>query len=33
VKLSYSLADYENYTLDTPPVRERMAETAVSVAF
>ena len=33
VKVSYSLLDYRNYASDTPPVRERMAETSVSVEF
>ncbi len=33
VKLSYSLLDYSNYALDTPPVRDRVAETAVSIEF
>lgn len=33
VKVSYSLLDYQNYTLDAPPVRERVAETSVSVEF
>ena len=33
VKLSYSLLDYSNYALDTPPLRDRMAETAVSIEF
>lgn len=33
VKVSYSLLNYQNYTSDAPPVRERMAETSVSVEF
>lgn len=33
VKLSYSLLDYSNYALDTPPLRDRVAETAVSIEF
>jgi hypothetical protein len=33
VKLSYSLLDYSNYALDTPPLHDRMAETAVSIEF
>jgi len=33
VKVSYSLLDYQNYTSDAPPVRERVAETSVSVEF
>ena len=33
VKLSYSLLEYSNYALDTPPLRDRVAETAVSVEF
>ncbi|MFB3879886.1 MAG: hypothetical protein ACE149_01420 [Armatimonadota bacterium] len=33
VKLSYSLLEYSNYALDTPPVRDRVAETAVSIEF
>jgi hypothetical protein len=33
VKVSYSLLDYQNYTAETPPVRERVAETSVSVEF
>jgi len=33
VKLSYSLLEYSNYVLDTPPLRDRMAETAVSIEF
>ncbi len=33
VKVSYSLLDYQNYVSNTPPVRERVAETAVSIAF
>jgi len=33
VKLSYSLLDYANYALDTPPLRDRVAETAVSIEF
>jgi hypothetical protein len=33
VKLSYSLLDYANYVFDTPPLRDRVAETAVSIEF
>jgi hypothetical protein len=33
VKLSYSLLEYSNYALDTPPLRDRVAETAVSIEF
>ncbi len=33
VKLSYSLLEYSNRVLDTPPVRDRVAETAVSIEF
>jgi hypothetical protein len=33
VKVSYSLLDYRNYVSDVAPVRERMAETSVSVEF
>ena len=33
VKLSYSLLEYANYALDTPPLRDRVAETAVSIEF
>ena len=33
VKLSYSLLEYSNYLLDTPPLRDRLAETAVSIEF
>jgi hypothetical protein len=33
VKVSYSLLDYQNYTSDAPPTRERVAETSVSVEF
>lgn len=33
VKVSYSLLDYQNYTVDAPAVRERVAETSVSVEF
>lgn len=33
VKLSYSLLEYSNYVLDTPPLRDRVAETAVSIGF
>ena len=33
VKLSYSLLEYSNYAFDTPPLRDRVAETAVSIEF
>ncbi len=33
VKLSYSLLEYANYVFDTPPRRDRVAETAVSIEF
>ncbi len=33
VKLSYSLLDYANHVFDTPSVRDRVAETAVSIEF
>jgi hypothetical protein len=33
VKLSYSLFDYQSYVPDTPPLRELLAETSVSVEF
>ena len=33
VKLSYSLWEYANYVCDTPPRRDRVAETAVSIEF
>lgn len=33
VKLSYSLLEYSNYALDAPPLRDRVAETAVSIEF
>jgi hypothetical protein len=33
VQLSYSLLEYSNYALDTPPLRDRLAETAVSIEF
>ena len=33
LKLSYSLLEYANYALDTPPLRDRVAETAVSIEF
>jgi hypothetical protein len=33
LRLSYSLLDYENYASGASPVRERVAETAVSVEF
>jgi hypothetical protein len=33
VKLSYSLLEYSNRVLDTPPMRDRVAETAVSIEF
>jgi len=33
VQLSYSLLEYSNYTLDTAPVRDRVAETALSIEF
>jgi len=33
VKLSYSLLDYANHVFDTPPRRDRVAETAVSIEF
>jgi len=33
VKLSYSLLEYSNFVLDTPPLRDRLAETAVSIEF
>jgi hypothetical protein len=33
VKLSYSLLEYSNYVFDTPLVRDRLAETEVSVEF
>lgn len=31
--LSYSLLEYSNYVFDTPSVRDRVAETAVSIEF
>jgi hypothetical protein len=33
VKLSYSLLEYVNHVLDAPHVRDRLAETEVSVEF
>jgi len=33
LNLSYSLLEYSNYLFDTPPVRDHLAETAVSVEF
>ncbi len=33
VKLSYSLLEYSNYVLETPLLRDRVAETAVSIEF
>jgi len=33
VKLSYSLLEYSNYALATPPLRDRVAETAVLIEF
>ncbi len=33
LKLSYSLLEYSNYLFDTPPLRDHLAETAVSVEF
>jgi len=33
VKVTYSLLDYQNYVSNAPPVRERVAETAVSIEF
>ena len=33
VRLSYSLLEYSNYVFDSPPVRDRVAETAVSIEF
>jgi hypothetical protein len=33
VNLSYSLLEYANYVFDTPKVRDRVAETSVSIAF
>jgi hypothetical protein len=33
VQLFYSLLEYSNYALDTPPLRDRLAETAVSIEF
>jgi hypothetical protein len=33
VKVSYSLLDYQSYVTNAPPVRERVAETAVSIQF
>ncbi len=33
VKLSYSLLEYGSYVYDTPPLRDRVAETAVSIEF
>jgi hypothetical protein len=33
VNLSYSLLEYSNYVLDTPRLRDRLAETAVSIEF
>jgi hypothetical protein len=33
VKLSYSLSKYSNYALEAPPLRDRVAETAVSIGF
>lgn len=33
VNLSYSLLEYSNYVFDSPKVRDRVAETAVSIEF
>ena len=33
VKLSYSILEYSNYLFDSPPLRDRVAETAVSIGF
>lgn len=33
ISMSYSLLEYSNYALDTPPLRDRLAETAVSIEF
>jgi len=33
LKLSYSLSKYSNYALETSPLRDRVAETAVSIGF
>jgi hypothetical protein len=33
VTLSYSLLEYSNYLFDSPPMRDRVAETAVSIGF
>lgn len=33
VKLSYSLLEYSNYVTDTPPVRDHVAQTAVTIEF
>ena len=33
LRLSYSLLEYANHVFDTPPQRDRVAETAVSIAF
>jgi hypothetical protein len=33
LQLSYSLLEYSNYALDTSPLRDRVAETAVSIEF
>jgi len=33
VTLSYSLLEYSNHLVDSPPLRDRVAETAVSIGF
>jgi hypothetical protein len=33
LKVSYSLLEYSNYVFDTPSLRDRVAETAVSIEF
>jgi long-subunit fatty acid transport protein len=33
VTLSYSLLEYSNHLFDGPPLRDRVAETAVSIGF
>jgi len=33
VKLSYSLLEYSNHIVETPPLRDRVAETAISIEF
>jgi len=33
LKVSYSLLEYSNHIFDTPPLRDRVAETAISIGF